>query len=99
MSKQDRIFKSNIVYPTDTMMSLNGSYVTSKDEKVTIEVKEINREKHVQLNIRGFSSHFEAKKLAEVLSILLINNNGFLRENENIEVERSKTNGTKISFN
>ena len=98
MGDKNMIFRNNIVYPSDTMLTLKGYYVTSKDEKVIIETKDINREKRVDVKIRGFSSLTEGKKMAEVLSIFLMDNNGFIRLNDNITIEKNKSGHTIITL-
>lgn len=92
------VFKSNVVYPSDVMLSLKGCYVTSKDEKVIIETKDINREKRIDVRIRGFSTFVDAKKLAEILSVILIDRNGFIRQKENIIIEKNKEGHTTINL-
>ena len=95
---EGQVFKSNISYPTDAMLSMKGCYVTSKDEKVIVETKDINREKRIDVHLRGFSSFTEAKKIAEIISILLIEKNGFIRKEEDITIEKDKTGRTVITL-
>ena len=92
------IFKNNIISSSDSMLSLKGYYLTSKDEKVVVETKDINREKKIDIRIRGFETLNDANKVAEILSILLIDENGFTRPTENISIEKQKGNKVTISL-
>ena len=94
--KEDMIFKNNIIGPADAMLTIQGYYTTSKDEKVIIETKDINREKRIDIKIRGFSSLMDAKKIAEVLNLILVSNNGFIRSIENMVIEKNKEGNTYI---
>jgi 2'-5' RNA ligase len=92
------IFSENILFPTDVMLSIKGCYATSKDEKVIVELKKINREKRIEVQIRGISDFTEAKKLSELLGVILINKNGFIRNSNELKIKKEDNGAISIEL-
>ena len=97
MSDKD-VIQPNIFYNTNNMVSLRGSYYCSKDEKLILELKQINDENMIQMNIRNWTNYTDAKKFSELLINILTDKNGFLRNFDNINIKQ-KNGETQIFIN
>jgi hypothetical protein len=93
-----KIFENNLEIRANSFFKLDGLLKQSKDGRLLLKSINLNREKQIFLDIKGFTSPSKAKRLLELLSILLIDDQGFLRDIETIDFNK-KEDSISININ
>lgn len=80
----------NILFNNTSPNAINGIYYINKDNKIKIEVKEIEKQFQINIDIKMLSDFNSAKCFAELINKILVTENGFMRNYKDIFVNDKK---------
>lgn len=76
----------NILFCNSSPNPLMGCYYINKDNKTKIEVKEIEKHFEVNVEVKLIEDFNSAKKIAELINKILVDENGFMRDIDSISI-------------
>lgn len=81
----------NLLFNQNSSGNLTGLFFISKDNKIKIELKEIDKNFILDINVNCIENYTEGKKIMELLQKILCTSEGFTRPVDDLKIKSNKT--------